>query len=88
MKRVLSGMSVLVLIFLAACNALSAGQGGQPQVAGEPTLSPAQAETQVANMLTLMPPATAVPAQIATATPMLPTLVIQTATSAPAEAAQ
>jgi hypothetical protein len=80
MKRLLPWMSILVLVSLVGCGMLS---GGGSPTTGNPTLSPEQVQTQMVQLMTLMPTSTGGPAVAATATQSLPTIQVATETTAP-----
>lgn len=74
MKRITAWMSLLVLIPLAACSVVGIG-GGPKGIAPTATISPEQLQTQVNQMLTLMPTSPAQPQ--ASATAALPTVPVE-----------
>ncbi len=85
MKRILLGMSLLIMIFMVSCTLSSTGAPRPPAAEATATLSPAQVETQISAMLTVMPTATVQTGEAATPTLVLPTVEVGvvTATSSP-----
>ncbi len=92
MKRILPWMSLLILIPMVACNTI---RGGAPTVSpiATDTLSPAQVQTQINQMLTALPTNTGAAPLVLTETPgpetatvTLPTIPFITTTPEPAMA--
>ncbi|MBE0698530.1 MAG: hypothetical protein IH586_16560 [Anaerolineaceae bacterium] len=78
MKRIITGMSLLIMIFIVSCTLSPQGLPKLPAIAVTATISSDQMQTQISEMLTVMPTATAMVGDggISTATPVLPTLEI------------
>jgi hypothetical protein len=87
MKKFLFWVSLLLSISLVACNLPAQTTGPQiPDAVTPPTLSADEMQTQISQMLTVMPTNTVLPqGGEVTATQALPTVVVETAT--PGEAA-
>ena len=85
MKRIFTGMSLLIMILIASCNLPARSVQQPPATAGLPaavataTLSSIQIQTQISAMLTVMPTATEAVAGAATPTMVLPTVEIGSA---------
>ena len=90
MQRIFTGMSLLIIIFIASCTLPARELPESPATAATATLSSIQVQTQISAMLTVMPTATGLAAGAATPTLVLPTVeiggVVVTATSAAAPA--
>lgn len=81
MRKLLPFISLLLLIALAACSLPARSpQPQQGEDAGTPTLSADEMQTQISQMLTVMPTNTGQPQGAATATQALPTVAVETAT--------
>ncbi len=91
MKKIVSWMSILLLFPLVAC---SYSAGGQPRnILATPSLSAEMMQTQISQLLTVMPTTTGESDVVGTPTLALPTVAVDTsepsvvtATSAPEEA--
>jgi hypothetical protein len=100
MKRIISGMSLLIMIFAVSCTLSTQGLPKPQVIAATATLSSDQMQTQISQMLTVMPTVTLAVGQPADAspTPGLPTVEIggaivtatlePSATTAPTQEAQ
>lgn len=81
MRKLLPFISLLLLITLAACSLPARSpQPQQGENAGTPTLSADEMQTQISQMLTVMPTNTGQPQGESTATQALPTVAVSTAT--------
>ena len=59
MKRIIPWVCTLSILLLVSCNLPSTGRSNVPASVSTATLSPAQIQTQISAMLTVMPSATA-----------------------------
>jgi hypothetical protein len=78
MKRIIPGMSLLIMIFIVSCTLSTQGLPKPQALSATATLSSDQMQTQISQMLTVMPTATVGAEQPADAspTPGLPTVEI------------
>jgi hypothetical protein len=78
MKRIITGMSLLIMIFIVSCTLSTQGLPKPPAIAATATISSVQMQTQISEMLTVMPTATVMAegGGLASPTPVLPTLEI------------
>jgi hypothetical protein len=81
MKRIITGMSLLIMTFIVSCTLSTQGLPKPPAVAVTATISSDQMQTQISQMLTVMPTATVMAGEVglASPTPVLPTLEIGSA---------
>ncbi len=82
MRKLVPWISLLLLVALAACSLPARSTPAQPPAgnAETPTLSADEMQTQISQMLTVMPTNTGQPQGEATATQSLPTVMVETAT--------
>ncbi|NLG98365.1 MAG: hypothetical protein GX491_13480 [Chloroflexi bacterium] len=77
MRRLLPWLGLLIILPLTACSLLTQ-PGGEPPAGSTPTMSSEQMQTQIAQMLTLMPTNTTAPADPSAPTDQLPTVAVDT----------
>lgn len=75
MRRLLPWLGLLIILPLTACSILMQ-PGGEPPAGSTPTMSSEQMQTQIAQMLTLMPTNTTAPADPSAPTDQLPTVPV------------